>query len=237
MKILTEFSSPPVKAFLLLVCAHNNYYPQLLLLQNVPPIIHNYHYYPQLLFLQYVPPIIHNFHYYPQLLSSQYVPPIIHNFHYYPQLSFLQYVPPIIHNGQNPFPRNKLPLLAIRCGFHILSAQCTPSAKSPSAQCTPCKASGIEPTPLHQKCQVTFLLGKHYHRNPQSDWGRLEHDVPLLCAQRLTTWRRYDDRCCQGNIRLSHLQFSQISFNSCLLQGDHRQSLLLHLLERAVWRL
>ena len=81
-----------------------------------------------------------------------------------------------------------------------------------NALCTPCKASGIEHTPLHQKCQVTFLLGKHYHRNPQSDWGRLEHDVPLLCAQRLTTWRRYDDRCCQGNIRLSHLQFSQISF-------------------------
>ena len=134
-------------------------------------------------------------------------------------------MPPIIHNGQNPFPRNKLPLLAIRCGFHILSAQCTP-----------CKASGIEPTPLHQKCQVTFLLGKHYHRNPQSDWGRLEHDVPLLCAQRLTTWRRYDDRCCQGNIRLSHMQFSQI-FLTLSFKGHHRQSLLLHLLERAVWRL
>ena len=27
---------------------------------------------------------------------------------------YLQYVPPIIHSGQNPFPRNKLPLLAIR---------------------------------------------------------------------------------------------------------------------------
>ena len=26
----------------------------------------------------------------------------------------VQYAPPLIHNGQNPFPRNKLPLLAIR---------------------------------------------------------------------------------------------------------------------------
>ena len=29
-------------------------------------------------------------------------------------LCTVQYAPPLIHSGQNPFPRNKLPLLAIR---------------------------------------------------------------------------------------------------------------------------
>jgi len=35
-----------------------------------------------------------------------------------------QYVPPIIHNGQNPFPRNKLPLLAIRAIGDALNMMC-----------------------------------------------------------------------------------------------------------------
>ena len=48
---------------------------------------------------------------------------------------YLQYVPPIIHSGQNPFPRNKLPLLAIRLNDETISFSRESSPISSSQSC------------------------------------------------------------------------------------------------------
>ena len=92
----------------------------------------------------------------------------------------------------------------------------------------------------------------------QGNWGRPEHDVPLLCPQCASFGGCHDDCCGQGNFSSSpeiigwrrgddlgntrkNAYFSQNIFPLRLAHkicsGDHCQLLLLHLLERALWSL